>query len=90
MLHRWDVSGKREKFWSEVDEVMQSIPKDKRVVIGEDFNGHGSNSGDEEVIGRFGIQDRNTEGQMVEELEKRMEMAVVDTFFQERQEHSDS
>ena len=40
-----------------------------------------------EVMGRFGIQDRNTEGQMVEDFAKRKEIAVVNTFFQKRQEH---
>ena len=42
---------------------------------------------DEEVTGKFGIQDRNTEGQMVVDFANRMEMAVVNTFFQKRQEH---
>lgn len=42
---------------------------------------------DEEVMGRFGIQERNTKGQMVVDFEERMEMAVVNTFFQKRQEH---
>ena len=37
-----------------------------------------------EVMGIFGIQDRNAEGQMVV---KRLEMAVVNMFFQKRQEH---
>ena len=42
---------------------MQSIPRDKRVVIDADFNRHGreENRDDEEVMGRFGIQDLNTE-----------------------------
>ncbi|KAF7663482.1 hypothetical protein LDENG_00210270 [Lucifuga dentata] len=46
---------------------MQSIPRGERVVIGADFNGHvgAGNRGDEEVMGKFGIQDRNAEGQMV-------------------------
>ncbi|KAF7640886.1 hypothetical protein LDENG_00007600, partial [Lucifuga dentata] len=54
----------KEKFWSELDEVMQSIPRGERVVIGADFNGHvgAGNRGDEEVMGKFGIQDRNAEG----------------------------
>lgn len=39
---------------------MQSIPRMARVAIGVDFNGHVGvgNRGDEEVMGRFGIQDR--------------------------------
>ncbi|KAK3566615.1 hypothetical protein QTP86_001540 [Hemibagrus guttatus] len=30
----------KERFWSELDEVMESIPKGERVVIGADLNGH--------------------------------------------------
>ncbi|KAF3688243.1 Craniofacial development protein 2 p97 bucentaur protein [Channa argus] len=76
----------KEKFWSELDEVMQSIPRGERVVIGEYFNGYvgEGNRGDENVMGRFGLQDRNAEGQMVVDFGKRMEMAVVKTFFQTR------
>ena len=71
----------KERFWNEVDEVMQSITKDERVVIGADFNGHvgEDNRGDEAVTDRFGIQDRNPEGQMVVDFEKRMGMAAVNT-----------
>ena len=50
-----------EKFWTDVDEVMQSIPRDGRVMIVADFNGH-------------------------VDFAKRMEMAVVNIFFQKRQE----
>ncbi|KAE8278217.1 hypothetical protein D5F01_LYC23707 [Larimichthys crocea] len=79
----------KEKFWLDLDEVMQSIPRSERVVIGADFNGHvgAGNRDDEEVMGRFGIQERNAEGQMVVDFAKRIEMAVVDTFIQKRQEH---
>ncbi|KAK3551510.1 hypothetical protein QTP70_017369 [Hemibagrus guttatus] len=31
---------KKERFWSELDEVMESISTGERVVIGADFNGH--------------------------------------------------
>ncbi|KAK3520398.1 hypothetical protein QTP70_024152, partial [Hemibagrus guttatus] len=30
----------KERFWSELDEVMESIPMGERVMIGADFNGH--------------------------------------------------
>ena len=71
-----------EIFWSELDEVMKSIPRNERVVIVADFNGHvgAGNRGDEEVIGRFGLQERNAEGRMVVDYAKRMEIAVVNTF----------
>ncbi|KAK3574521.1 hypothetical protein QTP86_008701 [Hemibagrus guttatus] len=79
----------KERFWSELDEVMESIPKGERVVIGADFNGHvgEGNTGDEEVMGKFGVKERNFEGQMVVDFAKRMDMGVVNTYFQKREEH---
>ncbi|KAK3556603.1 hypothetical protein QTP70_010795 [Hemibagrus guttatus] len=72
----------KERFWSELDEVMESIPTGERVVIGADFNGHvgEGNRGDEEVMGKFGVKERNLEGQMVVDYAKRMDM--------KREEHS--
>ena len=69
--------------------MMQGILRHERVVIGAEFNGHvgEGNRGDEEVLGKFGIQDRNTEGQMLVDFANRMEMATVKAFFQKRQEH---
>ncbi|KAK3557986.1 hypothetical protein QTP86_005623 [Hemibagrus guttatus] len=60
----------KERFWSELDEVMESIP-----------------TGDEEVMGKFGVKERNLEGQMVVDFVKRMDMGVVNTYFQKREEH---
>ncbi|KAK3562710.1 hypothetical protein QTP86_005674 [Hemibagrus guttatus] len=79
----------KERFWSELDEVMESVPTGERVVIGADFNGHvgEGNTGDEEVMGKFGVRERNLEGQMVVDFAKRMDMAVVNTYFQKREEH---
>ncbi|XP_061621461.1 uncharacterized protein LOC133474126 [Phyllopteryx taeniolatus] len=79
----------KEKFWKELDDVVLSIPDRERVVIGADCNGHvgEGNKGDEEVMGKYGIQERNLEGQMVVDFATRMQMAVVNTFFQKRHEH---
>ncbi|KAK3556613.1 hypothetical protein QTP70_010810 [Hemibagrus guttatus] len=68
---------------------MESIPTGERVVIGADFNGHvgEGNTGDEEVMSKFGVKERNLEGQMVVDFAKRMDMAVVNTYFQKREEH---
>ncbi|KAK3536514.1 hypothetical protein QTP86_013837 [Hemibagrus guttatus] len=79
----------KERFWSELDEVIESIPTGERVVIGADFNGHvgEGNRGDEEVMGKFGVKERNLEGRMVVDFAKGMDMAVVNTYFQKREEH---
>ena len=79
----------KEEFWSMLDEVVEGIPAGERVVIGADFNGHvgEGNQGDEEVIGKYGAKERNTEGQMVVDFAKRMGMAVVNTYFTKKEEH---
>ncbi|KAK3560964.1 hypothetical protein QTP86_023155, partial [Hemibagrus guttatus] len=81
----------KERFWSELDEVMESIPTGERVVIGADFKGHvgEGNRGDEEVMGKFGVKGKREtlEGQMLVDFAKRMDMAVVNTYFQKREEH---
>ncbi|XP_061629993.1 uncharacterized protein LOC133478218 [Phyllopteryx taeniolatus] len=79
----------KEKFWKELDKVVLSIPDRERVVIGADCNGHvgEGNRGDEEVMAKYSIQEMNLEGQMVIDFATRMQMAVVNTFFQKRHEH---
>ncbi|KAK3534987.1 hypothetical protein QTP70_001939 [Hemibagrus guttatus] len=79
----------KERFWSELNEVIESIPTGDRVVIGADFNGHvgEGNTGDEEVMGKFGVKERNLEEQMVVDFAKRMGMSVVNTYFEKREEH---
>ena len=58
------------------------------MVIGADFNGHvgEGNSGDENVMGRYGDKARNAEGHnyIVVDFATRMEMAVVNTYFKKR------
>ncbi|KAI5103984.1 hypothetical protein C0J45_5610 [Silurus meridionalis] len=78
-----------ERFWCELDEVVEGVPRNERLVIGADCNGHvgEGNRGDEEVMGRYGLKKRNVEGQMVVDSAKRMEMAVVNTYFKKKEDH---
>ncbi|KAI5609712.1 hypothetical protein C0J50_5692 [Silurus asotus] len=59
------------------------------MVMAGDFNGHvgEGNRGDEEVMGRYGLKERNVEGQMVVDFVKRMEMAVVNTYLKKKEDH---
>ena len=63
----------KEDIRSELDEVVESVSKEERVVIGADFNGHvgEGNRDDEEVMGRYGVNERNVEGQMVVDFAKK-------------------
>lgn len=55
-------------------------------MIGTGFSGRvgagnrGGGGSNEEVMGGFGVLDRNEDGQMVVDLAKRVEMAVGNTF----------
>ena len=53
----------KDKFWTDLDEVVESIPKEERLVIGADLNGHvgEGNRGDEKVRGRYGDKARNAQ-----------------------------
>ncbi|KAI5090312.1 eukaryotic translation initiation factor 4 gamma 3 isoform X8 [Silurus meridionalis] len=79
----------KERFWSELDDVVDGVPRKERLVIGADFNGHvgEGNRGDEEVMGRYGFKERNVEGQLVVDFAKRMKMAVVNTYFKKKEDH---
>ena len=44
-------------------------------------------TGDDNLIGRYGDKARNAEGQMVVDFATRMEMVVVNTYFRKREEH---
>lgn len=45
------------------------------------------NRGDEDVMGYYGVQERNVEGQMVLDCEKTDEMIVVNTHLWKSEEH---
>ncbi|KAI5607533.1 hypothetical protein C0J50_1844 [Silurus asotus] len=69
---------KKKKFWSELDEVVEGVPKNERLVIGADFDGHvgEGNRGDEKVMGRYGLKERNVKEKMVVDLERRRRFLV--------------
>lgn len=58
-------------------------------MIRVDFNGHvvEENRGDEELLVRYCVKDRNAEGQMLVDFAKRIEVAVVNSYFKKREEH---
>ena len=77
----------KEGFWNDLDEIVESVHKGERVLIGADLNEHvGEGSrGDEEVMGRHGFKERNLEGQMVVDFAKRIQMAVLYTYFRKKE-----
>ena len=61
------IREEKEAFWMDLNERVQKIPKNERIVVGADLNGHvgEGNNGDEECMGRRGFGKRNNEGQAV-------------------------
>ena len=76
----------KETFWMDLDQTVEKIPKNERIVVGEDLNGHveGNN---EECMGRHGLGKRNNEGQAVMDFAKRRELAITNTYFVKKPAH---
>ena len=76
-------------FWDDLDGLIKSISKEERIVLGTDFNGHvgEGNIGDEKIMGSYSVGTRNKEGSMVVDFGKRMDLAIVNTYFKKKDEH---
>ena len=76
-------------FRQHLDVLIESVSKQERIVLGADLNGHmgEENIGDEEIMGRYGAGTRNKEGSMVVDFAKRMDLAIVNTYFKKKHKH---
>ena len=76
-------------FWEDLNELIESISKKERTVLSADLNGHvgKGNIGDEEIMGRYGAGTRNKEGSMIVDFGKRIDLAIVNTYFKKKDEH---
>ena len=74
-------------FWEDLDGLIESISKEERIVLGADLNGHVGNIEDGEIMGRYGAGTRNKEGSMVVDFMKKMDLAIVNTYFKKKDEH---
>ena len=76
-------------FWEDLDGLIESISTEERIVLGADLNEHvgEGNIGDEEIVGRYGAGTRNKEGSMVVDFVKRMDLAIVNTYFNKKDEY---
>ena len=79
----------KEAFWLDLDETVEKIPKNKRIVVRADLNGHvgEGNNGNEECMGRHELGRKNNEEQAVVNFAKRMELAITNTYFVKKPAH---
>ena len=76
-------------FCEDLDELIESVSKEERIVLGADFNEpvDRGNIRDEEIMGKYGAGTRNKEGSMVVDFGKRMDLAIFNTYFKKKNEH---
>ena len=83
------IREEKEGFWLGLDETVEKMPKNERIVVGADLNGHvvEGNNGDEECMGRHGLGKRKNEGQAAVDFAKRMKLAITNTYFVKKPAH---
>ena len=66
------IHEEKEIFWLDLEETVEKMPSNERIVVGADLNGHvgEGNNGDEECMGRHRLGKRNNEGQAVVDFAK--------------------
>ena len=76
-------------FWDDLDGLIESVSKQKRIVLGADLNGNvgKGNIGDEKIMGRYGAGTKNKERSMVVNFAKRIDLVIVNTYFKKKDEH---
>ena len=79
----------KNNFWEDLDGLIESVSKKERRVLGAGLNGHvgEGNIGDDEIMGRYSAGTRNKEGSMVMDFGKRIDLAIVNTYFKKKDEH---
>lgn len=79
----------KEEFQGTLDNVMQSLPGGEKVIVGADLNGHvgAGRGGYERNHGGHGHGLRNAEGESILRMAQAHDLAVVNTFFQKKEEH---
>ena len=76
-------------FWQDLDGLIESVSTEERLVLGADLNGHvgEGNIGNEEIMEKYDVGTRNKEESMVVDFVKRMDLAIVNTYFKKKNEH---
>ncbi|XP_047488085.1 craniofacial development protein 2-like [Penaeus chinensis] len=84
-----EADEEKEMFMENFERIIKDIPGSEKVLVGADFTGHVGKRSDgyQRVRGGKGHGQRNTEGERILECAESLDMAVVNTFYQKRDEH---
>ena len=76
----------QEKFWEDVEGLVQGIPQQKRIFLCEDLNGH-VGSQKRHFTNAHGFGDLNEKGQTIIDFSMTYDVRIMNTCFQKREEH---
>ncbi|XP_076910640.1 uncharacterized protein LOC143568357 [Bidens hawaiensis] len=83
--------GEREKteFWDRLDVVVRATPREEKIFIRGDFNGHIGKESDgfKSVHGGFGFGVRNDPGRDLLEFSVARDLSILKSFFRKRDSH---
>ena len=73
----------KDNLWKKLDEVLQSIPANEKVILAGDMNGHvgADRSGVERWHGGHGYGSQNEEGRTILQCAQMYDIAIANTFF---------
>ncbi|KAI5715325.1 hypothetical protein M8J77_014185 [Diaphorina citri] len=80
----------KDTFWNELKQEIDSIPREERVIIGGDLNGHVGRKGNEtrgRVHGGWSVGVENEEGRRIVDFALASDMALFNTFFEKQDKH---
>ncbi|XP_042509234.1 uncharacterized protein LOC122084879 [Macadamia integrifolia] len=71
------------QLWEHMDEMMQGLDQEERIIIGGDLNDHAGKDHRcyEDVHGGYGVGERNAEGTSVLEFAITHDLCIANTFF---------
>lgn len=78
----------KEKFWQKLSEVVEEVPREEKIILAGDLNGHIGERADryEQVHGGFGYGARNVEGEMLLEFAGQQKLAISNSYFKKEKE----
>ncbi|XP_061359419.1 uncharacterized protein LOC133303515 [Gastrolobium bilobum] len=79
----------KSQFWEDLEEVLRGIPREEKIFVGGNLNGHvgKSNRGFDRIHGGFGYGTRNETGEDILNVALAYDLMLVNTFFQKRESH---
>ena len=77
----------KEEFYRNLQEVKESVPYTENIIIIGDLNGHvgQDRTGIENILGAFGIGDRNRDGENIIHFCLQNRMAIMNSFYKHRE-----